>query len=72
MARFQDFTSDLNAIHEAEGHLPNARGYADVVRIIVARDQSVSSGHLCDDLFIRATAIQRAESFLRILNLWKD
>ena len=52
-----DYTSDLNAMHEAEKVLSNNQ-WLDYVG---ALNQNVA-----------ATAAQRAEAFLKTLNLWTD
>jgi len=56
-----DYLNDLNAMHEAEGFLcgEDWARYFDSIRIC---------GAACG---VRATAAQRAEVFLRTLNLWK-
>jgi hypothetical protein len=62
-----DYLNDLNAMHEAE-------------KIIMRRGNISQSYYwkllsVCDDAeesAIVATAEQRAEAFLRTLNLWKD
>lgn len=56
-----DYPNDLNAIHEAEKSLQSAekcRQYADWL-------DDGNGGHF-------ATAAQRAEAFLRTLNLWEE
>jgi hypothetical protein len=63
-----DYLNDLNAMHEAEKGLTLLQfwKYADSLR------------GLCDarglgrDEYIAATASQRAEAFLRTLNLWVE
>jgi len=61
--RFPDYCNDLNAMHEAEGELNRGSGYHETGGYglyLVALDHDVS-----------ATAAQRAEAFLKTLNLWK-
>ncbi len=62
-----NYLSDLNAMHEAEKVMTSAQmdEYAQHVYSIVARDGvRMTYG-------ISAPAAQRAEAFLRTLNLWK-
>jgi len=70
LASLPDYLNDLNAMHEVEKELPE--GYAHMLRRIVARAHVVIPSDLCDEYLISATATQRAEAFLRTLNLWKD
>lgn len=58
-----DPLNDLNAMHEAEKTLsrPQWETYCEYL-----------IGVVCDSCPIYATAAQRAEAFLRTLNLWKD
>ena len=64
MAQLPDYINDLNAMHEAEKMFRNA---------IYCRYIS----ELCDlaikenNCMYMATAAQRAEAFLKTLNLWK-
>lgn len=70
-----DYLNDLNAMHEAENHIPAADmdGYYDY--LAEAAGYKYSGG---DDrnthLFycVSATAAQRAEAFLRTIGKWKD
>jgi hypothetical protein len=68
-----DYLNDLNAMHEAEKVL-NPEQRAEFIRCIwdqVAPSCTNYINHAC--YFIaHATAAQRAEAFLRTLNLWKD
>ncbi len=63
-----DPLNDLNAMHEAEKLLDEAQmgAYAGLVYYSVARDNKERR------YGIHATAAQRAEAFLRALNLWTD
>jgi hypothetical protein len=66
-----DPLQDLNAMHEAEKALSPDQGivyYYNLKRAILGL-LNVSPTDLS---FICATAAQRAEAFLRTLNLWKD
>ena len=87
-----DYTSDLNAMHEAEKVLLSSEGsgwrkvkiddqkektafvvYKNTLRKIALKDKtSVYPTHYDDLKCLRATASQRAEAFLKTLNLWKD
>jgi hypothetical protein len=58
-----DYLTDLNAMHEAEKMLNRESGYHEIGGYglyLVALEHNVSS-----------TAAQRAEAFLKTLNLWK-
>ena len=58
-----DYLNDLNAMHDAEGALNRESGYNETGGYglyLVALDHDVS-----------APAEERAEAFLRTLNLWK-
>jgi hypothetical protein len=58
-----DYLNDLNAMHEAEKMLNRESGYHEIGGYglyLVALEHNVSS-----------TAAQRAEAFLKTLNLWK-
>jgi hypothetical protein len=62
--RIPDYLNDLNAMHEAEKILkPGTDEEADYL-VFLARLTN------CKPSF--ATAAQRAEAFLRVLDLWKD
>jgi hypothetical protein len=70
-----DYLNDLNAMHEAEKALTRSQYwmYGDfTIREVVMRDNNA----LLDDQEVRsfacATAAQRAEAFLRTLNLWTE
>jgi hypothetical protein len=59
-----DYLTDLNAMHEAEKMLNRESGYHEIGGYglyLVALEHNVSS-----------TAAQRAEAFLKTLNLWKS
>ena len=63
-SKIPDYLNDLNAMHEAEGTLNKESGYHETGGYglyLVALDHDVS-----------ATAAQRAEAFLKTLNLWKQ
>lgn len=67
-----NYPSDLNAMHEAESSLR----YQDLTEYERQLEQKCwhRDGELNDGpiSLIRATAAQRAEAFLRTLNLWRD
>jgi hypothetical protein len=60
-----DYCNDLNAMHEAENVLTNEQWWLFVEFLTEIRGGGVA---LC----ISATAAQRAEAFLKTLNLWKQ
>ena len=61
-----DYVNDLNAMHEAEKTLK----HGDDLWLIGGYSLYVQA--LPDGEEISATAAQRAEAFLRTLNLWKE
>jgi hypothetical protein len=71
-----DYLNDLNAMHEAERHIATASDQMTYsAEILKAMGLNVS---IEDDINVdycwhacRATAAQRAEAFLKTLNLWK-
>lgn len=75
-----NYLNDLNAMHEAEKTLEHMTPLYDCTLIQIISDgefdlqkHPVASMHYVDALLgIHATAAQRAEAFLRTLNLWKD
>lgn len=64
-----DYRNDLNAMHEAEKvlHIDKLDVYADWLH-----ENNSSGGHPAQLCHWHASAAQRAEAFLRTLNLWKD
>jgi hypothetical protein len=70
----RDFTSDLNAIHEAEKVLTTTeqqnKYQAEIADITWGCEETGHRQVVFNQL--TATAAQRAEAFLRTLNLWKD
>lgn len=65
-----DHLNDLNAMHEAEKTLgKRSATYANVLEEVCRRDRGdlVSNGQKW-----HATAAQRAEAFLRVLDKWQD
>lgn len=69
---FPNYTRDLNAMHEAEKVLLEAQWseYRDELRTVVLGSVRMVSQWTKADL--HATAAQRCEAFLRVLNLWKE
>jgi len=69
--RLPDYLNDLNAMHEAEKALNELswmhylRNLAEIVRKPKQCEIQISQ-------YVHATAAQRAEAFLRTLNLWTD
>jgi hypothetical protein len=63
-----DFLNDLNAMHEAEKTLTREQWttYYDIIEGLNAEAGNIYQKEL------HATAAQRAEAFLRTLNLWTD
>jgi len=62
-----DYLNDLNAMHEAEKVIGiNMRSYLETLQRVV--DETCGGGAYAHT----ATAAQRAEAFLRTLNLWRD
>lgn len=71
-----DYPNDLNAMHEAEKMLTVESGQVgkylyelEKVCVVSGCEARNKNQQL---RFIRATAAQRAEAFLRTLNLWKE
>jgi len=71
--RLLDYLNDLNAMHAAEKSLndENDHHYSEVLESVVGA--RLSSNNACDmQRFRSATAAQRAEAFLKTLNLWTN
>lgn len=68
-----DYTADLNAMHEATKALDvDARiRFLKALSEIVYRDYNANTSDESQGYMEFATAPQRAEAFLRTLNLWK-
>ena len=68
--RLPDYLNDLNAMHEAENGLTDGQipDWKASLRAIVTRD----ANEWLDNLTERATAAQRAEAFLRVIEKWED
>lgn len=73
-----DYLNDLNAMHEAETFIRNAQDqmrYASEILIAMGFDDLMEASDLNVDYcwhVMGATAAQRAEAFLRTLNIWKQ
>jgi hypothetical protein len=65
-----NYPPDLNAMHEAEKGLTKHQRflYINALGVIVCGNDHQPPTWL----MITATAVQRAEAFLRTLNLWKE
>jgi hypothetical protein len=65
-----DYPNDLNAMHEAEKVLNLDKQFFYARRLPKRKglDSSLTAGFET----IHATAAQRAEAFLKVLNLWED
>lgn len=63
-----DWCNDLNAMHQAEQHIPDYLwdAYIDNLGFVT------NSFNLVQREFVCATARQRAEAFLRTLGKWED
>lgn len=83
--RVPDYCRDLNAMHEAEKMLSveqksgcartdyhDGADYQDSLHDVVTRNREGLTVGLVWYLTIHATARERAEAFLRTLNLWKS
>jgi hypothetical protein len=62
-----NYVNDLNAMHEAEEHIPDsiAYVYGNKIGTVTGAEDSLCMSFYC------ATARQRAEAFLRTLGKWK-
>ena len=73
-----DYLNDLNAMHEAEKVLPIDRQYEYGEKLrVISGNVGPKGGHFTPNGFgcyalAHLSATQRAEAFLRTLNLWKD
>ena len=68
-----DYLNDLNACYEMENSIIRIfqlwSRYGKELRAIVFRDETPPRQ---SDMLLHASAAQRAEAFLRALNLWKE
>jgi hypothetical protein len=68
-----DYLNDLNAMHEAEKVLNEKEQRDYVFRLLLKLVAGSVTNNLNDHfIFIQATATQRAEAFLKTLNLWEE
>ena len=66
-----DYLNDLNAMHEAEKVLTVSQ-HSDYICQLYYKTMGLGKG-ICDwQKLAGATAAQRAEAFLKTLNLWKE
>jgi hypothetical protein len=67
-----DYLTDLNAMAEAEKHLlkVHAQPYIRNLARIAAQEHLENDDCIHQFRYVTATATQRAEAFLRTLNLW--
>lgn len=70
-AELPDYTSDLNAMHEAEKTLSEAHCYIYNQWLCKAAGAWTPRSKAVNWVF-HATAAQRAEAFLRTMGLWKE
>lgn len=69
------YFSDLNAVHDAEKVLTDEQHYhfrMNLVKVINPQASSFTWTELDERHLISSTAPQRAEAFLKTLNLWRD
>jgi len=67
-----DYTSDLNAIHEVEKSITDPRKMLDYFNHL-ARYNDPDARSIQDSFnIITATALQRAEAYLRTIGKWKE
>ena len=66
-SQLPDYCNDLNAMHEAEEVFSTWRfwDYADILNRLVPNDMG-------KDSYIRASARQRAEAFVKTLGKWEE
>lgn len=64
-----DYLNDLNAVHELEKSLTEEQcmKYHNMLKTIISADDPGSLGFIWG-----ATAAQRCEAILRVLNLWEE
>lgn len=72
-----DYLNDLNAMHEAENLLnyEQCNSYYDALCNLIGNDEYQAKcvgEEPANAYFFHATAAQRAEAFLKTLNLWKQ
>ena len=67
-----DYLGNLNAMHEAEKTLPEGLVYKYSIQLMLASSNPSPNDMWRHQYSFMSTAVQRAESFLRTLNLWED
>ena len=69
-----NYPVDLNAMHEAEKTLDNWPDYLHHLCCVICGDSDEPYNQDATTIFcmVKATAIQRAEAFLRVKGLWKE
>lgn len=67
-----DFCSDLNAMQEAEKVLTNEQWELFCDELLWSKNKKEHSAYTACRVGLSATTAQRAEAFLRTLNLWKE
>lgn len=74
-----NYLSDLNAMHEAEKHIPEAKREDYVWNLnLLHPSADIHSSDIRRDIrmevfeLVHATAAHRAEAFLKTLGLWRD
>jgi hypothetical protein len=72
--RLPDYCNDLNAMHEAEKVLTikQKQRYATALSNDLSDSAPTDSCHTVWSDTIHATALQRAEAFLKNINKWED
>lgn len=72
--RVPDYLNDLNAMHEAENTLNGSHLCLYASILFTVTNAGLGAQTIDHERWglLRATAAQRAEAFLRTLNLWKD
>lgn len=68
-----DYCNDLNAMHEAEKYLDDEQWLEHMLNLqdVLCRNPDRSKWTVCREN-MSSTAHQRAEAFLKTLNLWKE
>jgi len=69
-----DWCNDLNAMHEAESQLSNGdhKRFRNILWSDIESDRDPEHAENDERYFVSATARQRAEAFLRTLDLWTE
>lgn len=67
-----DYCNDLNAMHEAEKTLIFSKRKKYKIELQIVASNKIRNCIISMEELIFATAAQRAEAFLRTLNLWEE